>query len=164
MRVTRSWLSAVVTSVITVALVSRAYGQPPSAAPDDAAAQVVEIVGRVETLDSLVVGITFQGDTEPTIGDLFEVFLTTPSGDRGRVAKGKITFAKNGVLLGRCDEATGEIAVGLEVRIANSQPAFTPCVAGENPRDPSIAAVRRHTSDLDRKLNGLNHQRRGAPA
>jgi hypothetical protein len=60
MLVTRSWLSAVVTSIITASFALPARGQPSSAAPDKAAAQLAEIVGRVETLNVPVVGITFQ--------------------------------------------------------------------------------------------------------
>lgn len=78
------------------------------------------IFGRVEAHDNKVLGIVVPADAAPAAGDSFEVFLTTPAGERSRVGRGKLSFAKNGVVLGRLDEATGELALGQEVQIRST--------------------------------------------
>ncbi len=103
------------------AVESSAAVSPVAAVPAAAAkAEVAEIVGRVEAHDNTVLGIVVPATAAPAAGDSFEVFLTTPAGERSRVGRGKLSFAKNGVVLGRLDEATGDLALGQEVRIQSA--------------------------------------------
>ncbi len=123
------------------------YGEepaPPAASPVADPVLAIKIAGTVESLDDKVVEIVTTGDFEPKLGDVFEVFVTPPNGERGRVGRGKISFAKKGVVLGRLDEATGEIAAGLEVSIQSSKPqrraaaAVTPAPAETAAAEPPV--------------------------